>query len=171
MWPFKSKEPIRCESPELSAFESALTAVRQLIADLDGGEQMSDEMIRNVYFGLSTRMQSNCYDVASGLLATIGAICAHAEHLTHEFLPSAMRPIYHLGIEDFDGVRAYILHVANAKSTCLGTQTTMGRRFLERVGDNRSLIVESFQKMYDDDDKNCRNEEADVPDKPPILMG
>ena len=127
MWPFKRKKLIRYESPELLAFENALEVVRQLIVELDAGGQVSDEKIRDVYFSLEKQMQSNCDAVASGLLTTIGAICAHAEHLAHELLPSALQPVYYLGIEDHDGVRAYILHVARAYSTYLDTQTPAGR--------------------------------------------
>ena len=153
------------------AFQNALDAARELIVELDAGGHVPDEKMRNVYFGLASQMQSNCDAVASGLLATIGALCAHAEHLTREFLPSAMQPIYYLGLEDFDGVRAYILHVACSKCTYLDTQTEAGRRFLEQLGDNRPLIVESFRQMYHNVSNDRGIGDTSVDRIPTILTG
>lgn len=101
----------------------------------------------------------------------MGAICAHAEHLARDFLPSAIRPIYYLGIEEADGVNAFILHVAQTKATCLNTQTNAGQQFLGRMAEDHTLLVEAFREMYDKEDNDWRNESADVPSTPPILMG
>jgi hypothetical protein len=174
MWPFKQKKSIRYESPGLLAFEAALSAVLQLIADLENGEHVADDKIRSIYFTLVKHMQSNCDAVASGLLATIGAICTHARNLVREFLPSAMQPIYYLGIEDFDTWKSYILHVADAKTTYLDTQTMAGQRFLKQLAEDRELLVDAFREMYNHEENNWRDEEPDAPDapkEPPILSG
>jgi hypothetical protein len=140
MWPFDRKNPIRYESPELLAFEAALSAVRRVINDLEAGEHVPDETIRSVYFTVEKNMQSNCDAVASGLLATIGSICAHAKHMAPEFLPSAMQPIYYLGIEDTDGINAYILHVADVETTYPNTETQAGRKYVKQIAEDRPLL-------------------------------
>ena len=171
MWPFKHKKPIRYESPGLLEFEAALSAVRQLIADLENGERVADDKIRSVYFALVKHMQSNCDAVASGLLATIGAICTHAETLAREFLPSAIQPIYYLGIEDGDTLKSYILHIADSQTTHLDTQTKAGQRFLKQLAEDRILLVDSFREMYNQEHHNWPDDEPDVTKEPPILLG
>ena len=171
MWPFDRKNPIPYELPELIAFDAALSAVRRVVNDLEAGEHVPDETIRSVYFTLEQNMQSNCDAVASGLLATIGSICAHAKHLAREFLPSALQPIYYLGIEDADGIEAFISHVADAEATYLDTQTPAGQEFLKHIAGDRVLVVAAFRQMYDNENNDWRREHPDVPATPPILMG
>jgi hypothetical protein len=142
MWPFKHNVLIRCESQALAAFEHALEEIRQLIRELAAGSNVGDIRIRAVYFAMSNRMQSNCDSVASDLLATIGSICAHADHLAGDLLPSALRPMYYLGIEDWNRVQAYIRNVARDGKTNLDTQSPEGRRFLQRIVEDQNLIVD-----------------------------
>lgn len=88
-----------------------------------------------------------------------------------EFLPSALQPIYYLGVEDAAGIEAYILHVADAESTYFDTQTPAGQWFLKHIAEDRALLVEAFRQMYDNEDNDWRREDPDVPAIPPILMG
>ena len=152
MWPFNRNKIVQHESPKLLSFERALAAVQQLILRLEGGATVSDEEICTTYFALSEQMQSNCDAVATGRLATIGAICAHANHLVKILLPSAMQPIYYLGIEELDSLKAFILNVANREKPYLDTQTTAGVKFLQQLAINDLLILEAFREMYEAED-------------------
>ena len=171
MFPFR-KKLVRHKSPELTAFENALSDVGSLVASLEANhDSVSDESIRQTYFNLESALQSNCDAVASGLLSVVGAICVHAEHLTCELLPSAIQPIYYLGIEDLAGIQAYIRGVAKQADSYLDLHTEVGSQFLIRISSNEELIVTAFQSMYDLEDNQWRTEEPDVPAVPPILAG
>lgn len=169
MWPFKRKKTIRRESTKLNSFEQALAAVRKLILRLEGGATVPDEEVLITYFTLSDQLQSSCDAVASGRLATIGAICAHADHLACKLLPSAMEPIYYLGIEDLESLKTFILDVAKQEKSYLETQTEAGAKFLRQLASNDLLMVAAFQRMFDAEDNQWRFEDPDVPDRPSIL--
>ena len=108
----------------MARYRQTLQTMRNMIASLEkDADAMADEAVRQCYFELDELMQTNCESAASGLLATLGAICAHKAHLAGDLLPRAMQPIYYLGIEDLAGVQAVIRWVARQEDSYFNTHT------------------------------------------------
>ena len=167
MWPFRKKAPV---VSAVDQFQKAKEAVFELMHRLDAGDaSISDEEIRTAYRDLATRMQSNCDSVAQGLLVVISSLCANRKHLTAEFLPDAMEPLYFLAIEDYSGFAHYFKWLADYDDAYLGKPTPSGKTYLLSLASSEDAIREAFEVMFRKQDSHSRGSDDDEESLPAIL--
>jgi hypothetical protein len=172
MWPFKRK-PVVTVSPEVQSYDEARSKLKKLCQNLEIGSAPTptDSEILVVYSNVKNRMQSNCDSVAQGLFTSIADICAHRPHLASDILPDALQPLYHLGIEDLEGIKKYIRWLVDFDEPYHGRPTPSGYRYLRELTEQDQVIIDAFRSMYSKEKNDWREEDEDVPTVPSILTG
>lgn len=161
MSPFRKKAPV---VSVVDQFLLAKEAVFELMHRLDAGDaSINDDEIREAYRNLARRMQSNCDSVAQGLLVVISSLCANRTHLTAEFLPDAMEPLYFLAIEDYAGFAHYFKWLADYDDSYLGKPTPSGRVYLLSLANSEDTIREAFEVMFRTQHNNRDDEAVSLP--------
>lgn len=145
-------------------FRRVRDAALRLMYDLEAQEkQIDDAVIVQTYFDLQSRMQSNCDSVAQGLLAVMASLCAERRHLTKELLPSAIEPIYALGLERLEDFSAYLVNLTQLKDPYLGPPTSSGRRYLVELSASDSTIREAVRSVWQSMRRNPPEDDEYVP--------
>ena len=170
MWPFKRK-PVVTVSPKIQSYDEARSKLKELCEKLEAqsGSMPADSEILVAYSNLKSRMQSNCDSVAQGLLTSVSDICAYRPHLASDILPDALQPLYHLGIEDLEGVKNYIRWLVDYDEPYHGRPTQSGCRYLRELIEQDQVIIDAFRSMFSKEENDWREEDEDVPTIPSIL--
>jgi len=151
-------------------FQQAKDVVFRLMRRLNEGESnITDDEIREAYQNLARRMQSNCDSVAQGLLVVIASLCANRRHLTSEFLPDAIEPLYFLAIEDYAGFAHYFKWLASHDNPYLGIPTPSGRSYLIELSESETTIRRAFEIMFRKQDNGWRDNDEVGEALPAIL--
>ena len=130
---------------------------------------MSDSDLLVAHRKLVSGLQTNCEAAAEGLFVVAANICAHRPQLAEELLAEAIRPLYYLGIEDLPSIKRFVEWIIRAEDLYLGLPTDNGRGYLTSLLGSDDTVVAAFRKMYETEDNQWRDEEADTPTVPRIL--
>jgi hypothetical protein len=145
-------------------FRKVTIAAFELMDRLEAEEEVIDDSeIRDTYFSLEGRMQSNCDSVAQGLLVVMASLCAKRRGLTPKLLPSAIAPVYALGFERYEQFAHYLRWLADFNSPYLGRPTRSGRSYLLELSTSEALIRDAIGFVWQSMRSNPPEEDEYIP--------